>query len=141
MNRTVRDIDDYLDGLPDDQRKALEKLRKQIRAAAPDAEECISYQLPAFRQGRMLCCFGAAKAHCALYPMSARLIALHAVELADFDTSSGTIRFTPKRPLPAALVRKLVKERLAEDAARGPLKRAPKGKSPARKVPKRRATR
>jgi 3-methyladenine DNA glycosylase AlkD/uncharacterized protein YdhG (YjbR/CyaY superfamily) len=112
-----RTVDDYLAGLPADQRRALQRLREQIHAAAPKAEECISYQLPTFRQGRVLVGFGATAKHCAFFPMSSTTVAAHARELADFDTSKGTIRFQPGRPLPAALVRKLVKARLAENAA------------------------
>ena len=111
-------IDEYLASLSEDKRAALEKLRKIIRAAAPKAEECISYRLPAFRlEGRMLVAFGAAKNHCALYPMSSATVEAHKNELKEYDTSKGTIRFQPDAPLPAALVRKLVKARIAENAA------------------------
>ena len=114
-----RSIDEYLAGVSDEQRVALEKLRKTIHAAAPGAEECISYQLPAFRlDGRPLVAFGAGRSHCALYPMSAATIDSHREELQAYQTSKGTIRFDPGRPLPAALVRKLVKARIAENAAR-----------------------
>ena len=111
-------IDEYLAALSDDKRAALEKLRKTIKAAAPKAEECISYQLPAFRlNGRMLVAFGATAKHCAFYPMSSSTVQAHQDELKDYDTSKGTIRFQPDHPLPAALVRKLVKARIAENAA------------------------
>src|SRR5262245_16518666 len=112
-------IDDYLAALGDDQRAALEKLRKAIRAAAPQAEECISYQLPAFRlNGRLLVGFGAAANHCAFYPMSSTTVAAHRDDLKDYDTSKGTIRFPADKPLPVALVRKLVKARIAENESR-----------------------
>jgi uncharacterized protein YdhG (YjbR/CyaY superfamily) len=111
-------IDEYLARLSDDQRAALEKLRKTIRAAAPRAEECISYQLPTFRQNGLLVAFGARPNHCAFYLMSNKTIEEHKAELADYDTSTGTIRFTPGKPLPAALVRKLVKARIAENERR-----------------------
>ena len=112
-------LDDYLAALNDDQRAALERLRQLIRAAAPKAEECISYRLPAFRlDGRLLVAFGAAAKHCALYPMSAATVAAFKDELEGYDTSKGTIRFQAHRPLPAALVRKLVKARSAENADR-----------------------
>lgn len=101
--------------LPPDQRAALEKLRKTIRAAAPDAEECISYQLAAFRQNGMLVSFGATAKHCAFYVMSSTLLESYKDNLADFETSKGTIRFQPDRPLPATLVKKLVKARIAEN--------------------------
>ncbi len=112
-----KNIDEYLAGLSDDKRAALEKLRKTIRAAAPQAEECISYQLPAFRlNGRTLVAFGATAHHCAFYPMSSATVAAHQDDLRGYDTSKGTIRFQADHPLPAALVRKLVKARIVENA-------------------------
>jgi uncharacterized protein YdhG (YjbR/CyaY superfamily) len=111
-------IDEYLARLPADKRSALEKLRKTIRAAAPKAEECVSYQLPAFRQDGMLVAFGATGNHCAFYPMSSTTVAAHHDELKGYDTSKGTIRFQPAKPLPAALIRKLVKARVAENEAK-----------------------
>ena len=112
-------IDEYLAPLSGEKRAALQKLRKTIQAAAPRAEECISYGLPAFRlDGRPLVAFGAGANHCALYPMSAATIAAHADELEGYETSKGTIRYPPGTPLPASLVRKLVKARIAENAAR-----------------------
>jgi uncharacterized protein YdhG (YjbR/CyaY superfamily) len=111
-------IDDYLATLTPGKRSALQKLRKAIHAAAPAAEECISYGLPAFRlNGRPLVAFGAGSNHCAFYPMSASTVPALKNELAGYDTSKGTIRFPPDQPLPAALVRKLVKARIAEIAA------------------------
>jgi uncharacterized protein YdhG (YjbR/CyaY superfamily) len=112
----VKTVDEYLAALSDDKRIALEKLRRTIRAAAPRAEECISYQLPAFRLNGMLVAFGATAAHCAFYPLSASTVSAHKEELKNYDTSKGTIRFQPQKPLPAALVRKLVKARIAENA-------------------------
>ncbi len=114
----ARTIDEYLAPLPAGQRAALEKLRRTIRAAAPQAEECISYQLPAFRYQGALVAFGAWAKHCAFYPMSAALLAAHQQELSRYETSKGTIRFQPDRSLPVALVRKLVKARVAENKAR-----------------------
>jgi uncharacterized protein YdhG (YjbR/CyaY superfamily) len=115
----VGTIDEYLATLSDDKRAALEKLRKAIRAAAPRAEECISYRLPALRlDGKLLVAFGAAAEHYALYPMSAATVAAHAHELRGYDTSKGTIRFQLDEPLPVALVKKLVKARIAENTAR-----------------------
>jgi uncharacterized protein YdhG (YjbR/CyaY superfamily) len=101
--------------LSGDKRAALEKLRKTIRAAAPGAEECISYQIAAFRQNGMLVGFGATAHHCAFYLMSATAVEAHREELKGYDTSKGTIRFQADDPLPAALVRKLVKARIAEN--------------------------
>ena len=110
----AKNIDEFLAALPDDKRVALEKLRKTIKAAAPKAEECISYGVPAFRlDGRMLVAFGAAAKHCAFYP-GAYPVKAHEDELKNYDTSKGTIRFQPNTPLPVALVRKIVKVRIAE---------------------------
>jgi uncharacterized protein YdhG (YjbR/CyaY superfamily) len=118
-----RSIDEYLASLSTKQRAALEKLRKAIKAAAPAAEECISYQLPSFRfGGKVIVWFGAATNHCAFYP-GALPIQIHNDELEAYDTSKGTIRFQPDKPLPAALVRKLVKTRIAERSVKRSLKK------------------
>src|SRR3954447_20303885 len=120
MPSKSKTIDGYLAKLSDDKRAALQRLRKIIHAAAPKAEECISYQLPAFRLNGMLVAFGASARHCAFYLMSASTVAAHEKELADYDTSKGTIRFLPDEPLPTTLVRKLVKARIAENAIHHP---------------------
>jgi len=109
-------IDEYLAGLSDDKRAALQRLRGIIRAAAPGVEECISYRLPAFRlDGRMLVWFGASAKHCSFYPGA--VVEEHREELKGYHTSKGTVRFSPDHPLPAALVRKLVLARKARNAA------------------------
>lgn len=108
-------IDEYLATLSPDQRSALQKLRKTIKAAAPKADECISYSMPGFRlNGKILVVFRATAKHCAYHPMSGATIRALKKDLANFDTSKGTIRFQPDKPLPAVLVRKLVKTRIAE---------------------------
>lgn len=118
MQSKAETIDEYLAPLSKEKRAALEKLRRAIKSAAPKAEECISYQLPAFRLGgRMLVAFGAAANHCAFYPGAAP-VKTHKNALKGYDTSKGTIRFQADSPLPVALVRKLVKTRIAEYAAR-----------------------
>ena len=115
MTAKPNTVDQYLAALPDDKRAALENLRKTIKAAAPRAEECISYGLAAFRlDGKPLVAFGATANHCAFYPMSSSTVDAHTDELKAYDISKGTIRFQPDRPLPPALVRKLVKARIAE---------------------------
>jgi uncharacterized protein YdhG (YjbR/CyaY superfamily) len=119
-------IDDYLSRLTTNKRATLEKLRRAIKAAAPRVEECISYQLPAFRlDGRVLVWFGAATNHCSFFP-GAFPIKAHAAELEKYETSKGTIRFSPARPLPATLVRKLVKSRVDELSAMRSKKAAPR---------------
>jgi uncharacterized protein YdhG (YjbR/CyaY superfamily) len=110
-----KSIDEYLATVRDDQRAALEKLRRTIRSAAPGAEECISYGMAAFRHNGMLVGFGATPKHCAFYLMSGTTVAAHADDLKGYDTSKGTIRFSPAKPLPASLVKKLVRSRLAEN--------------------------
>jgi uncharacterized protein YdhG (YjbR/CyaY superfamily) len=108
--------DDYLAALSADKRAALEALRTVILAAAPGAEAYIGYGLAAFRlDGKPLVAMGATKDHCALYLMSGSTVAAHADALKGYDTSTGTIRFPPGEPLPPALVRKLVKARIAEN--------------------------
>ncbi len=110
--------DEYLAALSGDKRDALEKLRRIIRAAAPRAEECISYRLPAFRlDGKVLVLFGATAKHCAFFPGSGTAVEAHKGDLAGYSTSKGTIRFDAEKPLPAGLVRKIVRYRIAENAA------------------------
>lgn len=110
-------IDEYLAGLSDDKRAALEKIRKAIRAAARNAEECMSYGIPAFRlEGRLVAGFAASARHCSYFPMSGSIVSALQEDLAGYDTSKGAIRFATDQPLPAALVRKLVKARIAEGA-------------------------
>lgn len=113
----LKTIDEYLANVSSaDQRAALVKLRQTIRAVAPTAEEGISYGLPAFRlDGRALVAFGAWKQHCAFYPMSAATLKSFRHDLMDFETTKGTIRFSTDKPLPTALVKKLVKARMAEN--------------------------
>ena len=114
-SRRPADLSAYIASAAPDKRAALRKLRKDITAAAPRAEEGFSYGMPAFRlDGRPLAAFAAAANHCSLYPMSAAVIRAHAADLAGYDTSKGTIRFPPDKPLPSALVRKIVKTRMAE---------------------------
>ena len=111
-------IDDYLATVKPDQRAALQSLRQMIRAAAPEAEECISYGMPAFRQNGMLVGFAAAARHCALYAWNGSTVEAFADQLKDYDLSKGTIRFTPDKPLPEALVRHLVQEKIALNATK-----------------------
>jgi uncharacterized protein YdhG (YjbR/CyaY superfamily) len=110
--------DDYLASLDEPARFALEALRRNIRAAAPEAEEYIGYGVPAFRQDGALVSYGAAKAHLSFYVQSPAVMEAHAAQLADFKTSKGAVSFTPDKTLPASLVKTLVLARLAENAAR-----------------------
>jgi uncharacterized protein YdhG (YjbR/CyaY superfamily) len=110
--------DEYLAGVPDDKRAALEQLREQIRAAAPDAIETISYGMPAFKlDGRYFVGFSASKAHCSFYAGKAPTVEL-ANELTAYRTWKGTINFQAGQPIPAELVARLVQIRVAEYRAR-----------------------
>ena len=110
-------IDEYLMLVTAEQRRVLEKLRKTIHAAAPGAVEYIGYGLAGFKfNGRPLVYFGAWEKHCALYAASPAIQKEFHEELKDFVQSKGTIRFTPEKPLPTALVKALVKARIAENA-------------------------
>jgi uncharacterized protein YdhG (YjbR/CyaY superfamily) len=115
------EVDTFLAGLAPETRAALEGLRRTIAKAAPDAVQGISYGVPAFKyRGRPLVSFGAGKSHCSFYVQSPAVMDAYGDELAQFDTAKGTIRFAPDKPLPARLVTKLVKARMAEtdEAAR-----------------------
>ncbi len=113
----ARDVDEYLAGVPKEARTTLEKLRKTIKAAAPMASEVISYQMPMYKHHGMVVGFAAFKDHCSIFPGSAVMDA-YKEELKRYDTSKGTIRFPANKPLPAALVKKLVKARIKENEAR-----------------------
>jgi len=114
---STKTVDHYLAGLPKDKHDALAKLREAIKAAAPGATEGISYQVPVYKlDGKPLVGFGAATAHCTFFLMStsdemrARLAALKGYKL-----GGGSIQFPADKPLPASLVRTLVKARIAEN--------------------------
>ncbi len=110
-----RTIDEYFAGVSPAQRKVLEAMRRAIRAVAPQAEECISYGLAAFRlNGKVLVGLGATPKHCAFYPMSGTTIAAFGKRLAGFETTKGSVHFQPDKPLPLALVKALTKARVAD---------------------------
>jgi uncharacterized protein YdhG (YjbR/CyaY superfamily) len=114
-----RTVDEYLAQVPQPARGTLEKIRAVIRSAVPkEATEAISYRIPTFRCEGALIAFAAFPTHCGLYPMSTAVMEAFRKELEGFETSKGTIRFPVDKPLPAALVKKLVKARLAENRQR-----------------------
>jgi uncharacterized protein YdhG (YjbR/CyaY superfamily) len=108
-------VDDYLAAVPADVRAALTKLRKTIRAAAPKAAEVISYQIPAYKHKGLLVGFAASKNHCTFHIMSTKLTREHAAELKGYKLGKASIQFAPGNPLPAILVTRLVKARIAEN--------------------------
>ena len=116
MARKPNAIDEYLATVKGEQRTALDKLRKTIRAIIPKAEECISYRIPAFRlDGRIVAGFAATAKGCSYFPFSGSTLRTLASELEGYDRTKGSFHFEPAAPLPATLVRKLIKARLAED--------------------------
>ena len=109
---SAKDIDAYLASVPKNSRAALENLRQTIKSIVPEATEGISYQVPTFKyQGRMLVSYAAFSEHCSFFP-GAGPIEAHQNELKSYQTSKGTIRFTPSQPLPKSLIKKLVKTRI-----------------------------
>src|SRR3989454_1288200 len=109
-----KNIDEYLAGVPEPARGTLNKIRAAIRSAAPpEATETISYGIPAFKHKGVLVWFAAFAKHCSLFP-TASVIEKFKSELKGFVTSKGTIQFPTDKPLPAALVKKMVKARVAQ---------------------------
>lgn len=114
-----KNVQAYFASLPKEQRSPLQKLRETIAAAAPEAEEGITYSMPGFLLGgKGFVAYAAFKDHYSLFPMSTRAINEHRDELGARVTGKGTIAFEYGRPLPAALVKKVVRTRLAEATAR-----------------------
>jgi uncharacterized protein YdhG (YjbR/CyaY superfamily) len=112
---TPRGIDDYLTALDEPKRTTLQKLRQTIRAVIPDAEECISYGMPAFRlQGKVIAGFAAFKNHLAYLPHSGSIFAELSDDLAGYKSTPGSLHFPIDKPLPKALVNKLIAARLKE---------------------------
>jgi uncharacterized protein YdhG (YjbR/CyaY superfamily) len=111
-------VDAFLAKVPEPAHSALQKLRAQILAAAPGAEELINYGVPMIRVGgKNVVSYAAAKTHCSFFVQSPAVMEQFAAELTAFDTAKGTIRFKPEKPIPAALVKKIVKARIAENKA------------------------
>ena len=126
-------IDDYLRTVPEDRRIALEDLRAKIRTVVPEAEECISYRMPAFRvHGAVVAGFHATKDGCSYYPFSGSTLATVARFVRAYHKTKSALHFSPDNPLPMTLVRRLIKARIAEIEERAEVKRPP----PARRRPR-----
>jgi len=112
-------IDEYLADVPEPARGTLQKIRAAIRSAVPrEATEAITYRIPTFKYNGGLVAFAAFSNHCSLFPMSYAVIGAFKKELKGFEVSKGTIRFPVDKPLPATLVKKIVKARIAENERR-----------------------
>jgi uncharacterized protein YdhG (YjbR/CyaY superfamily) len=114
-------VEEYLAALPDERRAVMEELRQTVNAAAPEATETIAYEMPALRShgGKFLVSYAAYKRHYSLFPASDAVIEAGGEELRPYLAGKGTIQFPADKPLPTALVTKIVKVRVAENAARG----------------------
>ena len=116
--KPVKTVAAYLKALPTPERAALQRVRTTVLATCPDAEEVISYGMPAFKWNGILLYMAAAARHCAVYGAISKAIAADPAPYARYRTSKGTLRFTPEKPLPIALIRKLVKAKMVENARR-----------------------
>ncbi len=126
MARKTTPIDDYLRTVPEDRRGALEDLRGKIRSVVPDAEECISYGMPAFRlPGGVVAGFQATKKGGSYYPFSGSTLATVARFVRAYDQTKSALHFLADKPLPLTLVRRLIKARTAEIEERSQIKRSP----------------
>jgi uncharacterized protein YdhG (YjbR/CyaY superfamily) len=115
---TARDIDDYLSNLEEPKRSTLQALRESIREVIPEAEQCISYGMPAFRMhGKVVAGFAAFKNHLAYLPHSGSVIAELRDELSGYMSTSGSLHFAVDEPLPEPLIRKLIEVRLRQASA------------------------
>ncbi len=113
-------VEEYLAALPNDRRAAVEELRRTINAAAPEATETIAYGMPALRShgGQFLVSYAAYKRHYSLFPASGAVVEALGEELTPYLAGKGTIQFPADRPIPAAVVRRIMKVRVAENKAR-----------------------
>jgi len=118
VNRDPR-VREYLDRLPADQRALLEHVRGVVARVAVDAEETISYGMPAFkRNGRFFLSYAGWKRHCAIYPLTDEFLAQHRAELEGYRRTKGSLHVTPERPLPDPLLEALVRDLLARAETR-----------------------
>jgi uncharacterized protein YdhG (YjbR/CyaY superfamily) len=115
MKTNFTSVDDYIDGQPDDVREVLHRVRSIIRKALPNAEEVISYQIPAYKlNGERVIFFAGWKEHYSLYPAGPRLVDAFAEDLAPYKVTKGTIRFPLSKPVPSKLIEQIAKFRAKE---------------------------
>ena len=111
----ARSVDEYLAGLPAEQRELLQSLRERIASLVPEAAEAISYGMPAFKlDARFLVSYAGWKAHCSLYPLTDTFMASNADGIEPFDRTKGSIHFTPQKPLPDRVIDDLIRARVAD---------------------------
>jgi uncharacterized protein YdhG (YjbR/CyaY superfamily) len=120
--KTPRDIDEYIAGFPPEVQQILQKIRQTIRQAAPDAQEAISYQIPAFKLNGNLIFFAGYKKHIGIYPVPSGSDAFNK-QLAPYVKGKGTVQFPLDKPIPYGLIGKMVKYRIKETQARAAVKR------------------
>ncbi|HEX9652389.1 MAG TPA: DUF1801 domain-containing protein [bacterium] len=125
LGKSGRSVDDYLSALPEAVRTTLEKVRQSIKAAAPKAEELISYRIPTYKYLGPLVHFAAFESHCSLIVVNKSIMKIFKKELLSYETSGMTIHFTPDKPLPATLVKKIVKLRIKENEEQNAAKPSP----------------
>jgi uncharacterized protein YdhG (YjbR/CyaY superfamily) len=118
MSPSVNTVDDYLAALPAKERAVLGELRQFIKSAAPQAEEVISYNIPLYKHHGHLVGFAAFKNHCSLFVTNSAVRKQFAKELEPYEVKHTTIHFSVDNPLPATLVKRIVKARIAENEAR-----------------------
>jgi uncharacterized protein YdhG (YjbR/CyaY superfamily) len=123
---TFTTIDEYLEGVSDENRNALQHIRDVVKATAPEAEECIAYMMPAFKYKGALVYFAAFEKHCSFFPGG--IVEAFKEELKDFKISKGTIQFTPKNHLPDDLIIKIVKFRMEQNEYKEEMQKAKKKK-------------
>lgn len=122
-NKKPQNVEDYLNNVPEPARSTLRNVQAIIRSVVPaETREVISYGIPTFKYIRALVAYGAFSDHCSFFPMNSSLIDTFKDELKDFDTSKGTIRFPLDKPLPAPLLRKMTRARVAQNKERARLK-------------------
>jgi uncharacterized protein YdhG (YjbR/CyaY superfamily) len=116
-----KDVDAYIAAAPPEAQSMLREMRRIVRAAAPTAEESISYGIIGYKLNGPLVYFGASKKHCGFHGTTYDLLERYADEVAPYRAAKGTLRFKYGAPLPLALVEKIVRERVKENEARGGL--------------------